>query len=537
MDVTRWEHVHRSLREVIEGDSKAVVILDRDARVLYANPAAETVFGRPPESMVGRPLAEASPEEANRALCARLHEAVASKTKWFDRIADPTEASPDRMLEVHFAPLNGAAAGPGLFAVTLRDVTAEANLRSEFQQAQRLEAVGRLAAGVAHDFANQLTVVHGYCDLLLRDLPDDDRNRKTAERVRQAGQRAIDVARRFLSWGRQHKPKPEDLDINAVVSDLGKTLSKIIGEDIRLRVDASADPPTVRADRALLEQAVLNLVINARDAMPGGGTLTLTTQHVDIAEPLDDGYGRLDPGAYVVLHVADTGTGMPAEVLNRVFDPFFTTKGDDKGTGLGLPMVFSFAEQSGGHIAVATNAGQGTRCDLYLPAARPTTPAAETNGAAPCVTANGGNETVLIAEDEPGLRNMFARELRNRGYHVLVAGSTAQAVALTARDNVRLDLLVADLVMPGAKGPALARRLRRIQPGLKVLFISGYPPSEMTDRGISTQDGAFLAKPFGLTGLLRKVREVLDADPPGVGSRTVGCGAAEQDRMPQPAIA
>jgi PAS domain S-box-containing protein len=401
-----------------------------------------------------------------------------------------------------------AAAGTvvGILGV-YQDITALKRLEEEYRQAQKMEAVGRLAGGVAHDFNNLLTVINGFGDLALAQLSGSDPVRALLEEVRKAGERAAGLTGQLLAFGRKQILRHEVLDPNAVVAELAAMLRRLIGEDIDLVVRPGAGLLSVRADRGQVEQVLLNLAVNARDAMPTGGTLTIETRNVTLPGKRADDGSEVRPGPHVLVAVSDTGCGMTEEVKAHVFEPFFTTKGLGKGTGLGLATVYGIVKQSGGHVEVEAAPGRGATFRIYLPVDSGP-PARErpdpVAGALP-----GGTETVLVTEDEGGVRGLAVRTLRQLGYTVLAAAGADEA-AVAAGGGRPIDLLVTDVVMPGDGGRELAARLRVGRPGLRVLYMSGYTDDALLRHGVEHGGANFLQKPFTPTALAHKVREVLD---------------------------
>jgi PAS domain S-box-containing protein len=398
----------------------------------------------------------------------------------------------------------GAAGEPLYFVSVILDVTERKQLEDQLRQAQKMEAVGRLAGGVAHDFNNLLTIISGYSSLLL-SVPLADQDREAVNAIRDAGERAAALTRQLLSFSRQTILQPRALDLNAVVADTGRMLRRLIGADVQLTIRAGADLHAVKVDPSQLDQALVNLAVNARDAMPSGGSLIIETANV----VLDDAYAAAHlcrPGPYVMLAMTDTGCGMPPDVRARIFEPFFTTKDVSKGTGLGLSMVFGVVQQSDGSIDVDSEPGRGTTFRLYLPAVNEA-PEAPVEAVRPD---SGGGETILLVEDEGGVRELAARSLRSRGYHVLAATDGVDALRTIDDTGLRLDLLLTDVVMPRLGGPELVAVLRPRYPGLKVLFMSGYTDDARVHRGVSEAGAAFLQKPYTPHGLARKVRDVLD---------------------------
>ncbi|RME78342.1 MAG: response regulator [Chloroflexi bacterium] len=380
-------------------------------------------------------------------------------------------------------------------------------LEEQFLQAQKMEAIGRLAGGVAHDFNNLLTVINGHCDWLMTHLPPDHPFRADLEPIRSAGERAALLTRRLLALSRQQVLRPERLNLNQVIGDLQDILSRLIGENIALRLQLAPDLPPVWADKGQLEQVILNLVVNARDAMPQGGTITLETANVTLDETYARRHLDVEPGSYVMLAVSDTGHGMDKETIRHIFEPFFTTKESGKGTGLGLSTVHGIVRQSGGHIQVYSEPGQGSVFKIYLPVAEPSA-AAEPAVLPPPVQALSGTETILIAEDDPAVRQLMRQVLTSNGYTVLDAATGRQALQIFTPG---VQLLLTDVVLPDMNGQELAGQLRQQQPDLKVLYTSGYTSEAIVHQGILEAGLAFLQKPFTPSILLRRLREVLDA--------------------------
>ncbi len=404
---------------------------------------------------------------------------------------------------------------------TLRDISraksAEEALREKEEQlrhAQRLEAVGRLAGGIAHSFNNLLAAIAFQCELLGERLPEGDERRPFLEEIRKAGERAAALARQLLAFGRRQVLQPRQLRLNDVIRELEPMLRRTIGEHIRLETRLDPACGAVRADLGQLEQVVLNLIVNARDAMPSGGTLELETAEVEIAA----GQDGLPSGHYVQLTVTDSGEGMSQEVREHLFEPFFTTKARGKGTGLGLATVHGIVHQSGGHIRVESEPDRGSRFTVLLPAAGEGDD--EETAPRPARSerrSRRGSEVVLLVEDEDNIREPAAQVLESRGYEVLSARDAAQALDVAGRHAGPIHVLVTDVVMPGLNGSQLAEQLARRRPEMRVLYISGYPEDAIADHGVLGPEQHFLQKPFAPGQFLEKVREVLDGVPAGGG--------------------
>ncbi|MBI3896541.1 MAG: response regulator [Acidobacteria bacterium] len=388
----------------------------------------------------------------------------------------------------------------------------EALRRTEEQlrQSQKLEAIGRLAGGIAHDFNNHLGIIIGFGELLVDALGSDDPLRKKAEMIREAGLRAASLTRQLLAFSRKQVMEPRVLDLNAVVTELNYMLRPLIGEDIELVELLSPKLGKVRVDPSQIDEIIMNLAVNARDAMPKGGKLTIETANVELDETYLDRHVTIQPGPYVMLAVTDTGIGMDKEIQAHIFEPFFTTKEKDKGTGLGLAMVYGIVKQSGGYIWVYSEVGQGTTFKIYLPRLDVAVPATKVDKVMPSDLT--GSETILIAEDEAMLRELACEFLASAGYTILQAGSGEQALKISECHQGPIHLLMTDAVMPRMGGSELAQRLQSQRPDIKVLFVSGYTDDAVFRNGLVTPGTAFLQKPFTRETLLFKLREVLQGE-------------------------
>ena len=388
-----------------------------------------------------------------------------------------------------------------------RDITSRRQLEEQFSQAQKMEAVGRLAGGVAHDFNNLLTVINGYSAMALESLGEAAPLREEIGEIYRAGERAASLTRQLLAFSRRQALAPRILDLNGIVSDMDRMLRRVIGEDVSLSTTLEAGLGSIFADPGQIEQVILNLAVNARDAMPEGGRLVIETGNAI----LDDSYARqhnaVAPGRYIMLAVSDTGCGMDAETQAHIFEPFFTTKGEGQGTGLGLSMVLGIVQQSGGTIWVYSEPGKGTSFKIYFPLAgdRPA-PA----GQQMPERAGSGNETILVVEDEEGVRNLIRTSLQRAGYRVLEAHDGNEALRLYESHAATIDLILTDVVMPQMNGRELAGRFAAMRPDVRLLFMSGYTAKAIVQHGVLDPETPFLAKPFTPAMLTAKIRETLD---------------------------
>jgi two-component system cell cycle sensor histidine kinase/response regulator CckA len=404
-------------------------------------------------------------------------------------------------------------AGKACCIATGIDVSARKLLEAELAQAQRIEAIGRLAGGVAHDFNNLVGVILGYGELAQVELGTDHAAREDVDEMVKAAQRAAELTRQLQAFSRKQVMQPTSLDLNVLVADADRILGRLIGESIRLVVRMAPDLGCVMADPGQIERVILNLALNARDAMPHGGTLSLETANADLRQEYIAGHPMVVPGPYVMLAISDSGVGMSLETQSRIFDPFFTTKGPSGGTGLGLATVYGIVKQSGGYVWVYSEPGKGTTFRIYLPRVdhvpEPVRPAAPAPALLP-----SGHETVLVAEDNASLLQVIRARLTERGYTVLVATDGEQALSLAATLETPVDLLLTDVIMPRLGGAELARQLVDRWPGLRVIFMSGYTDGALSTQGVLSENIVLIEKPFSGEKLARTVREVLDRNDP-----------------------
>jgi nitrogen-specific signal transduction histidine kinase/ActR/RegA family two-component response regulator len=397
------------------------------------------------------------------------------------------------------------------------DVTERRRVEDQLRHTQKLESVGRLAGGVAHDFNNLLTVINGYTEMLMADMPRDDAMREILVEIRAAGERAAGLTRQLLAFSRKQLVQPTVLSINDVVTDVEKMLRRLIGEDIAIVIRLAPSAGAIKADAGQIQQILMNLAVNARDAMPAGGTLILETAYVKFDESYRADHPEVEPGDYVLLAVTDTGTGMTPEVQQRLFEPFFTTKPQGVGTGLGLATVYGMVKQSGGWIWVYSEVGNGTVFKIYFPRT------GEPLSVAPKPRENElrGSETILVVEDQREVRTLAVAALTRYGYRVMDAGSGDEALALSNEFAGRIDMLLTDVIMPGMTGPQLAEKLTQLRPEMVVLFISGYTEGAFSYRDLLASTVAYLQKPFTPGSLAEKVRKVLGP------AKALGAAAAQ----------
>jgi two-component system cell cycle sensor histidine kinase/response regulator CckA len=492
----------RLFHALFQNATDALTVIDGAGAIQEVNAAACTLIGLDRLALIGRPLP-------------KFFESVSmtqglwgsgrgdTPSRWEAVLLRPDTAR--RRVELTLT----AEVLPGRHLAALRDVTEQGRIEEQVRQAQKMEAVGRLAGGIAHDFNNLLTAVTGFAEMLVASLPPDGAERHRAAEILKASERGAGLVRQLLAFSRRQVTKPRVLDLNAVIRETDAMLRQILGEHLRLDLDLAVTPCATLADSSQIEQILVNLVVNARDAMPRGGTITVSTGRA----ALDDEFARLHvgarPGSYVTLSVADNGEGMGPETRARVFEPFFTTKVQGKGTGLGLATVYGIVKQNDGYIWVESAPGQGARFDVYLPeSARPGSASPTVPGETDLTPLSG---TVLLAEDDPIVREMARDVLEDAGLRVIEAADGERALDAASLHDGPIDLLLTDVIMPGLGGKELAERLAELHPTTRVLFTSGYLDEQMAPRGVLPPDTPLLQKPFTRDALLARVRQALRA--------------------------
>jgi hypothetical protein len=494
---------------LLESASQAIISIDRTGRIVLANSRSEEIFGYTREELVGARIELLLPE-GKRAGHSRDRDDFFTRPRARPMgigmdLAGRRKDGSEVPVEVS---LSYVEIDEGVFAIAfVSDISQRKRLEEQLLHSQKMEAVGRLAGGVAHDFNNMLTVISGYNRMILDELSTLDPLRGYAEEVLKAADRAGALTNQLLSFSRRQIMQPRVLNVNSLVTQTQKMLQRVIGEDIELVLHLEAGVGNIRADPGHVEQAIVNLAVNARDAMPLGGRLTIETSDV----VLDENYARthmgVKPGDFTMIAVSDSGTGMDAETRRRIFEPFFTTKEKGKGTGLGLATVYGMVKQTGGDIWVYSELGQGTTFKLYFP--RVAEAVSDSGGGEAAAARRSGGETILVVEDEKAVRDLTVRILQQLGYTILTAGNGEEALEISRAHAGAIDLLLTDVVMPNMSGRQLADNLQAGRPDTKVLYLSGYTENTVVHHGVLDAGVDFLPKPYSRENLARKLREVL----------------------------
>ncbi len=499
------------LQSITENSPDAIITTDGPGRVTYYSHGAEAMFGYRAEEVIGTAVASLYPGGLEEARAVKQRLALEDPLRSYET---GFLAKDGRRVEVSasISTLRDAAGAVVGTLGVLKDIGERRRLEEQLRQSQKMDAIGRLAGGIAHDFNNLLTVIAGRAQLIISRLRPEEPIHRDATLVRTTADRAAALTHQLLAFSRKQVLQPQVLDLNAVVTAMEPMLGRLIGEDIDLAVAPGDALGRVKADPGQIEQVIVNLVVNARDAMPQGGHLTIETTNVELDEAYASRHVAVPPGPYVLLAVSDTGEGMDEQTRSRVFEPFFTTKEPGKGTGLGLATVYGIVKQSGGDIGLYSEVDRGTTFKIYLPRVAELA-AGPDPGAAPATTAPRGDETVLLVEDEPEVRDLAREILEGSGYAVLQACDAQEAVLMAERHAGSIHLLLTDVIMPRQSGRALVERLRPLRPEMQVLYMSGYTNEAIVRHGVLDPDTLFIQKPFTPAALGHKVRAALDREP------------------------
>ncbi len=513
-DITKRKQVEEDLRlrdRAIRAVSEGILITDagqRDNPIIFATPGFERITGYSAAEAVGRNCRFLQGPETDKKSVAQLREAIQGGCPCTVELLNYRKDGSPFWNSLSISPVRNDRGDLMHFVGVQADVTARRGLEEKVRQSQKMEAIGNLAGGLAHDFNNLLTVINGYSELVESQLPDSSPVRGLVREIGQAGERAASLTRQLLAFSRKQVLELKVINLNAVVTNTARMLKRLIGEDIDFNTALDPELGEVEADLGRIEQILINLSVNARDAMPQGGRLTIETRNVELSETYTEAFPELQAGAYVLLAVTDTGTGIDEKTKTHIFEPFFTTKAVGKGTGLGLATVFGIVKQSGGHVAVYSEPGSGATFKVYLPRVDDRVSASKSQAGNRSIPQ--GNETILLVEDEPALLALSRHILQRQGYTVLEADNGELALRIAEDYPGEIHLLLADVVMPGMSGRQVAERIAAQRPGVKVLFQSGYTDDAVVRHGVLQAETAFLQKPYTPTALSQKVREVLD---------------------------
>ncbi|GAB4442301.1 MAG: hypothetical protein Fur0044_38720 [Anaerolineae bacterium] len=511
----RAEEELRKLSKAVAQSANMIVITDIQGRIEYANPRFTETTGYTLDEAMGQTTQILKSGHPPPEVYQQLWKTITAGKEWRGEFYNKKKNGELYWESASISPIKNADGVITHFLAVKEDITerkraeeTRAKLEDQLRHAQKMESIGRLAGGVAHDFNNMLTVIQGYCALMQDQIPAGDPLLADLNQIRRASERASTLTRQLLAFSRQQVLAPTVLDLNELVANLQKMLGRLIGEDITLSTVLQPGLWSIIADPGQMEQVIMNLVVNARDAMPTGGQIILETDNVYVDASYAQTHLEVPIGPCVLLVITDTGHGMDKPTLARIFEPFFTTKEQGKGTGLGLATVYGIVKQSGGHITVYSEPGQGTTFKIYLPATE--SPATPLTPPPTQPSTRTGTETILLVEDDEMVRHLVQRELQAEGYTVIEANAGDKALALVKQHEGEIDLLLTDVVMPQMSGRELAQQLKEFYPQLKVLFISGYTSDSVVRRGLLTAEIEFLPKPFSLGKLASKIREVLE---------------------------
>jgi two-component system, cell cycle sensor histidine kinase and response regulator CckA len=501
------------LATAVEQTADIIAITDSSGAIQYVNPAFEKTTGYAAGEAIGRHFSLLTTGEEDEALYGQIWQEISGGRVWSGLVRNRRRDATLFETQTTVSPIRDDTGRINNHVIVARDVTYQRSIEEQLRHSQKMEAIGRLAGGVAHDFNNLLTVIRGYGTMLAAETADNPAIEEPLEEIQKATERASILTRRLLAFGRRQVIHSQVVDLNEIVSGMHQMLRRLISEDIEVQTFTDPALHRITCDPGQIEQVIASMSVNAGDAMSAGGTLTIRTANADLTEPLRAGGETLEPGAYVVLSITDTGTGIPEEVKAHLFEPFFTTKPTGKGTGLGLATAYGIVRQSGGTILVESEPGHGATFRIYLPAVREA--ATEPYADASEETATPCTATILVVEDEPALRKLNVHLLKHAGYRVLDTSDGLQALRLVRERPPAevIDLVVTDVIMPHMDGVQMAREICALRPDTRILFISGYTSDYLETRGALNAGVSLLEKPFAPAALLQTVRKVLERPP------------------------
>jgi PAS domain S-box-containing protein len=501
------EEAARRLATAVEQAAETIVITDTEGTITYVNPAFERTTGYSREEAIGKNPRILQSGRHGREYYRSMWETLHSGRVWSGHFINKKKDGALFEEEATISPIKDDSGAVVSYVGVKRDVTKEVSLQKQLLQAQKLEAIGTLAGGIAHDFNNLLQVMLGYSELLLSERAENDREYGDLNKIQHAALSGADLVQRLLTFSRKVEPKPVPMSVNHQIRHVAKLLSRTIPKMIDIRLELEPDTRRISADPALIEQVLMNLALNARDAMADGGVLTVVTRNVTLDEEYCDLHPDAKPGSYVLLAVSDTGHGMDEETIEHVFEPFYTTKELGRGTGLGLAMVYGIVKQHGGYITCESSVGTGTTFEIYMPAILAE---AEPDTQPDMAAIPTGSETVLLVDDEEIIRDLGKRILERSGYKVLTAANGREALNLYGQQKGEISLVILDLIMPEMGGKQCLEELVKIDPKTKILIASGYSEDAQTTETFESKVRGFIAKPYNLKEMLQTVRKVLD---------------------------
>jgi two-component system, cell cycle sensor histidine kinase and response regulator CckA len=511
-DVTarrRSEEAQKRLATAVEQAAEAIVITDSQGTIQYVNPGFERVTGFSQEEAIGQNPRILKSGQHDTKFYEQMWDTIQGGHVWSGRLVNRRKDGHIYHEEATISPVKDASGAIVNFVAVKRDITEHLELSKQLFQAQKMEAVGTLAGGVAHDFNNILQVALGYSELILGDEGLSQRHKADLRKINEASSRGADLVQRLLTFSRKSEVKPVPLNLNRRITELGKMLERTVPKMIEIKLHLAEDLATINADATQMDQILMNLAVNARDAMPEGGRLFIETANVVLDEDYAASHLNAKPGHYVLLTIADTGTGMDKETLEHIFEPFYTTKGVGEGTGLGLAVVYGIVQQHGGHVRCYSEPGEGTTFSVYFPALlSDEEPEEKIARSIP----RGGSETILLVDDEDMIRDLCSRILTKSGYSVITARNGKEALELYIAQRDRISLVILDLIMPQMGGKQCLDDLLSIDPAVKVLIASGYSSNDATQEALASGAKGFVNKPYDMRQVLRVVREVLDAE-------------------------
>ncbi len=495
------------LSHALKNVSESLSVFDLHGNIIFVNDAFVDTYGYPKEELIGKPIDLFHPPDIGQTSVFKPIIEQSIQGSWEGELTAQRKNGESFTISLRTSTVRNEDGIPIVVIGVSRDITQLKILEDQLRQSQKMEAIGQLAGGIAHDFNNLLTVIEGYIELLFSSIAESDPTINFVKQIKKASDRATSLTRQLLAFSRRQILQPKVIDLNALINEIMVLIKRLIGEDIELKLNLQKDVNPIRADRSQIEQVLMNLAVNARDAMPYGGTLTISSESIY----LDTAYTRLNPevkeGSYVILTVSDTGVGMDEEIKEHIFEPFFTTKDKARGTGLGLATVYGIVKQSDGYITVESEPGKGTEFKIYFPGFKKQLPKKEKDKKK--IKTVGGHETIMVVEDEYMVRELVCDTLRNSGYKVIEATNGKEAIEIFEKNKKKIDMILTDVIMPEMSGRKLIETLSEKLPHLKALYMSGYTDDAIIRHGVLEPGMDYIQKPFTPKSLIQKIREVL----------------------------